>query len=203
MTRARRAVGRRFVGSRACWRSTIPCRPGRAGCWSRGSPGRAKRPSPGRSPRSIDEPHTEIDGLYHGPDWVPREAFLDDVRALVQTPAWVTEWQYRAARPTLTAHADLLVWLDLPFFTGDAPPRHPAHVRRRMRREELWNGNVEPPLRSIFTERDHIVRWAVRTRKKYDALPLRLADERPDLTIVRLRTPREVRAWVAGPLAQA
>ena len=39
--------------------------------------------------------------------------------------------------------------------------------------------------------------------KKYDALPLRLAEARPDLAIVRLRSPREVRAWVAGPLAQA
>ncbi|WP_236967640.1 AAA family ATPase [Microbacterium aurantiacum] len=150
----------------------------------------------------IDAPHTEIDGLYHGPNWVPRDAFLDDVRTLVQAPTWVTEWQYRAARPTLTAHADLLVWLDLPFFRVTLPRVVRRTVRRRMRREELWNGNVEPPLRSILTERDHIVRWAVRTRKKYDALPVRLADERPDLAIVRLRTPREVRAWVAGPLAR-
>jgi len=32
-------------------------------------------------------PHTEIDGLYHGPDWVPRAEFLDDVRALVAQDA--------------------------------------------------------------------------------------------------------------------
>lgn len=37
-------------------------------------------------------------------------------------------------------------------------------VVRRLRRVVLWNGNVEPPLRTIITEQDHIVRWAWRTR---------------------------------------
>ncbi|MEV8268693.1 hypothetical protein [Microbacterium sp. NPDC076911] len=74
-------------------------------------------------------------------------------------------------------------------------------MRRRLRREVLWNGNVEPPLRTFFTNREHIVRWAFSTRNKYGVLISQLQDERPDLLIVRLRTPREVQAWLSGPLA--
>lgn len=40
----------------------------------------------------------------------------------------------------------------------------------QLRREELWNGNVEAPLRTFFTDRGHIVRWAIRTRRKYTEL---------------------------------
>ena len=37
---------------------------------------------------------------------------------------------------------------------------------RRLRREVLWAGNVEPPLRTFFTDREHIVRWAWSTRHR-------------------------------------
>lgn len=145
-------------------------------------------------------PHTEIDALFHGPDWTPRPQFLDDVRALVSRDEWVTEWQYGDARPLLTARADLLVWLDLPFATVTLPRVVARTVRRRVRRERLWNGNVEPPFHTIFTDPEHIVRWSVSTRGKYRERVPRL---RPDLTVVRLRTPREVERWVSGPLMDA
>ncbi|WP_346276153.1 hypothetical protein [Pseudonocardia sp.] len=31
-------------------------------------------------------------------------------------------------------------------------------VRRRLHRVELWNGNIEPPLWTVFTDREHILR---------------------------------------------
>ena len=96
-------------------------------------------------------PCIEIDGLYHGPGWVPRASFMDDVRALVAQPCWVTEWQYSAARPLLLARADLMVWLDLPraLVMRQVIGRT---LRRRWAGVELWNGNVEPPLRAIITD---------------------------------------------------
>lgn len=148
----------------------------------------------------VSAPHIEIDALFHGPGWVPREEFLDDVRAFVATERWITEWQYKTARPILTEHADLVVWLDLPFATVTLPRVVRRTVRRRARREVLWNGNVEPPLRTIFTDREHIVRWAILTRNKYRAQVPELERMRPGLPIVRLRTQREVDAWLAGPL---
>lgn len=148
-------------------------------------------------------PHTEIDGLFHGPGWTRRPEFVEDVRALVAGPAWVTEWQYGAVRPLLAGRADLLVWLDLPFATVTLPRVVARTVRRRLTREVLWNGNVEGPLWTFFSDREHIVRWALATRGNYrDRVPP-LVDEHPGLTVVRLRSPRQVEHWLTGPLAAA
>lgn len=147
--------------------------------------------------------HTEIDALFHGPGWTPRATFLDDVRTLVEGEKWTTEWQYSAARPLLAERADLLVWLDFPFATVTLPRVTSRTLRRRVRREQLWNGNVEPPLRTFFTDREHIVRWAIRTRSKYREWIPQLDAESPHLAVVRLRTPREGERWLRGPLARA
>lgn len=148
-------------------------------------------------------PHTEIDALFHGPGWEPRADFLDDVRALVAREAWTTEWQYADARPLLAARADLLVWLDLPFATLVLPRLVRRTLRRRLRREVLWNGNVEPPLWTILTDREHVVRWAVHTRGKLRARVPLLEEQAPHLVVVRLRSAREVDQWVDGPLRAA
>jgi len=133
----------------------------------------------------------------------PRPEFLDDVRALVAADSWTTEWQYASARPILAERADLLVWLDLPFFRVTLPRVIGRTMRRRVRREELWNGNVEPSFLTIFTDREHIVRWAVSTRKQFrERVPL-LKSQHPHLVVVRLRSQHEVDAWIEGPLARA
>ncbi|BBG03417.1 MULTISPECIES: AAA family ATPase [Pseudonocardia] len=148
-------------------------------------------------------PHTDIDGLFHGPGWTPRESFLDDVRALVAADAWTTEWQYRTARPLIAQHADLLVWLDLPFWTTTFPRVLRRTLGRRRHHTVLWNGNVEPPLRTLFTDSEHILRWAVSTRRKYaDQVPA-IARELPSLTVVRLRSATQVEQWITGPLRNA
>lgn len=54
----------------------------------------------------LDVPHTEIDSLFHGPNWTPRQSFVADVEALTNAEAWVTEWQYGQARGMLAQRAD-------------------------------------------------------------------------------------------------
>ena len=141
--------------------------------------------------------HVEIDALYHGPGWVPRESFVADVEAFSAAPGWVTEWQYGAVRALLADRADLVVWLDPPV------PRVMRQVvvrtvQRRLRRRELWNGNIEGPLSAVLTDPDHIVRWAWRTRHKTAARIAELRARRPDLPVVRLRSRREIDRWLAG-----
>ncbi|WP_174777043.1 AAA family ATPase [Cryobacterium lactosi] len=147
--------------------------------------------------------HTEIDALFHGPNWVQRPDFLDDVRAFIAAESWTTEWQYSVARPLLAESADLLVWLDLPFLRVTLPRVIRRTIRRRVHREALWNGNVEPPLHTVFTDREHIVRWAVSTRRNYHQRVPQLALEHPHLVVVRLRSQREVERWLAGALRDA
>jgi adenylate kinase family enzyme len=147
--------------------------------------------------------HTELDSLFHGPDWTPREQFMADVEAFSAASSWTTEWLYRASRPLLGSRADLMVWLDLPFTTVVLPRVVRRTVRRWRRHEVLWNGNVEPPLRTIFTNRDHIIRWSIRTRRSTADNLAALVGTRPDLVVVHLRSQREADQWLVGPLRSA
>ena len=144
-------------------------------------------------------PHTEIDALFHGPGWMPRESFMGEVTALAAQPGWVTEWQYGVARPLLLQRADLLVWLDLPL-TVVMQRVVRRTVVRRLGRTVLWNDNQEPPLRTFFTDPDHIVRWAWRTRHATARRVAGAVTSRPDLTVVRLTSQPAVDGWLAGPL---
>ncbi|MFD6178698.1 MULTISPECIES: P-loop NTPase family protein [unclassified Isoptericola] len=162
-----------------------------------GTSGAGKTTLAGRLTAALDLPYTELDSLHHGPAWIPRPEFEDDVRAIVAQDAWVSEWQYAVAKPLLLERAELLVWLDRPVRVVMRQVVGRT-LRRRLRRVELWNGNLEPPLRTLFTDEDHILRWAWRTRHKLRGLDMRLAVEAPHVRVVRLRSRREVDAWSHG-----
>ena len=63
--------------------------------------------------------------------------------------------------------------------------------------------NTEAPLWTVLTDREHIVRWAFRSRRNYTAAVPRLIHEYPDLIVVRLRSQHEADGWLSGPLAVA
>jgi adenylate kinase family enzyme len=167
-----------------------------------GTSGSGKTTLAGTISRVLDVPRFELDALHHGPDWTPRPEFADDVAALARQPRWVTEWQYTAVRELLLDAADCLVWLDL-------PRRVAVHrvvrrtLRRRLHREVLWNGNVEPPLRTFLDDPDHIVRWAWRTHPLTAERVAAARQRRPELVVVRLTSGREVTTWAGGPLRAA
>lgn len=146
---------------------------------------------------ALGMPTVELDSLFHGPGWTRLPNFVPDVERFAAGPEWVVEWQYRAVKPMLARRADLLVWLDHGRWTVLWRVTRRTVVRR-LRRQELWNGNLEPPMLMIFTDRDHIVRWSWRTRHT-------ARDEVAALTglpVVRLRGQREVNAWLTGPVAE-
>jgi adenylate kinase family enzyme len=143
----------------------------------------------------LDVPYVELDSLYHGPDWTPREEFLDDVRRFVAGERWVIEWQYGVARPILTARATTLVWLDLPKWLVMWRVTKRS-LRRRVLREEIWNGNRELPLRTLFTDPEHIIRWSWNTHRQTGPRVTAAQLEHPQLEVVRLRSPREVEEWL-------
>ncbi|WP_457111165.1 AAA family ATPase [Marmoricola sp. URHA0025 HA25] len=144
----------------------------------------------------LELPYTELDSLFHGPGWTVRESFLEDVRAIAAGDQWVCEWQYDAARPVLLERCDLMVWLDVPRLrtTWRVVRRT---LRRRMRREELWNGNREGPLRRIFTDPEQIIRWAWSSHPRVAPRIEQVLRERPQLPVVRLRTATDADRWVS------
>lgn len=147
-------------------------------------------------------PHVELDALHHGPGWTKRPDFEDDVRRLVATSTWAVEWQYTAVRDLLCDRADCLIWLDLPRTVVMSRVVRRT-VNRRLRRTQLWNGNVEPPLGSFLTDPDHIVRWAWRTHPLTRERVHAALATRPELAVVRLRSGAEVSRWVAGRLRES
>lgn len=162
-----------------------------------GTSGSGKTTVAGRVAAALGVPHIEIDALFHGPDWTPRPSFEADVHRFAAGPEWVTEWQYGSVRDHLADRADLLVWLDLPRSLVMRQVLRRT-VLRRLRREVLWNGNVEPPFRTILTDREHIVRWAWTTHHVNAERVTELARRRPELPVVRLRSRAEVARWIAG-----
>jgi adenylate kinase family enzyme len=142
----------------------------------------------------------EMDSLYHGPEWTVRPTFEEDVDRFSSGPAWVVEWQYSTVRALLLSRSDVLVWLDHNRWTVT----HRVVRRttaRRIGRQQLWNGNYEPPLWTFFSDRDHIVRWAWRTHRRR-ADEAREVAARPDgPVVVRLCGQRQVDAWLTGPVA--
>jgi adenylate kinase family enzyme len=143
----------------------------------------------------LEMPVTEMDALHHGPAWTPRPEFMADVERFSSADVWVSEWQYPEARELLADRADTMVWLDVPTpVTMTRVVRRT--VRRRLRDEELWNGNKEAPLRTVFTDPEHIVRWAWRTRHQlHDRVPEAEATH-PRLVVVRLRHRSDVDRFV-------
>jgi hypothetical protein len=91
-----------------------------------------------------------------------------------------------------------VVWLDytfaLTFF---------RLLRRTISRvrsgEELWNGNRER-FAEQFLSRESLFLWAIQTYPRYRAtFPALLASEAyAHMQVVRLRAPRQARAWLAS-----
>ena len=107
-------------------------------------------------------------------------------------------------RPQLAARADVIVWLDLPTWRVMWQLTRRT-LRRRLRREPVCNGNYEPPLSTLFTDPDHIIRWGWRTRAKTGQLVRRATAANPGLSVVHVRSHRAAGAWldalaeVSGP----
>ncbi len=179
------------------FRDALPNRPHRV--LVAGTSGAGKTTLAAHVARILGVPHVEIDALFHGAGWTPRDTFEAEVDAFSALPGWVTEWQYGRVRALLADRADLLVWLDL---TRATVMRQVVRrtVWRRLRRQELWNGNVEPPLRTFLTDPEHIVRWAWNTHGTSAKRVRDLLRERADLPVVRIRSHQESRAWLSGPL---
>jgi adenylate kinase family enzyme len=167
-----------------------------------GTSGSGKTTLAGRVALLLRAPHVEIDSLFHGPSWTRRPSFEEDVDRFSLSPSWVTEWQYDSVRDQLADRADLLIWLDLPRFTVMRQVVRRTVVRR-LRRQQLWNGNVEPPMRTVFTDPEHIVRWAWNTHARSASRVRELSNRRSDLLIVRLRSRAEIDRWLQGPLHHA
>lgn len=129
-------------------------------------------------------------------------SFDADVTSLAAQQTWVTEYQYPTARARLLARCDLVVYLLLPRWLVMARVVRRT-LRRSLRREVLWNGNIEPRLRTVLTDGDHIVRWAWRSDGRNAERLAEIRATRPEVPVVVLRSARDITRWLDGPLSAA
>ncbi len=153
--------------------------------------------------RRLNVPHVELDALRHGPNWTETPDDVMRAQTLARLDAadashggWVTDGNYSHVRAVLWSRADTVVWLDysLPVILGRLFKRT---LRRTLTQEELWNGNRERFL-TAFASRDSLFLWVLQSykRRRRDYPRLFALPENAPLNVVRLRTPRETRAWL-------
>ena len=145
-------------------------------------------------------PHVELDALRWDPEWteVSDCIFRDRVADALAGDAWVSDGNYGLARDLIWPRATHAIWLDFRFQTvmGRLLWRT---IRRMFTREELWNENRERFL-AQFASRDSILLWALQTHwSRSNRLEALFASpEYSHLNVVRLRSPRAAKKWLAG-----
>lgn len=165
-----------------------------------GTTGSGKTTMAHRISERLGVPHVELDAIHWGPYWTAAspEEFLQHTGEALQGDEWVADGNYSKVRELIWSRADTIVWLDYPFplVFGRLANRT---LRRIARNEVLWNGNRESLRNSIFSM-DSIIVWQLRThwRRKRE-YPLLLArPENAHLNVIRLRSPAQAKAWLAG-----
>ena len=150
--------------------------------------------------RRLDLPYVDFDALFHGPGWTRRSTFETDVDAFLATDRWVTDSDGYQSFLGSRVHerADTLVWLDYPRWLVMWRVIRRT-IRRLLSRERLFNDNRERLLAAVL-DPEHPVRWAWTQHADRRRRNETIAADRAfaQLTVVRLRSPRETREWLTG-----
>ena len=146
----------------------------------------------------LGAPCIELDALHWEPNWTeaPTPVLRERVEAAIAGERWVVDGNYAQVRDLVWARVDTVVWLDYPLAT--ILGRYLRRTLRRLgRREQLWGGNRER-LAMHLLSRDSLLWWILTTyrRRRREYPPLLAA--RPEITVVRLRSPAEAGRWLSG-----
>lgn len=140
----------------------------------------------------IGAPHTELDALFHGPNWTPApdDVFRHRVKLVVEGDQWVIDGNYWSrTKDVILPRVDTIVWLDYPMRIT-WPRVVGRSVRRAIDRQELWNGNRERA--SFWIRPSHPIWWTLSHHRRVRRRYTESADDR----WVRLRHPRLATRWL-------
>jgi len=110
---------------------------------------------------------------------------------------WVIDGGYSPVRDLTWAEVEAVVWLDYPL--GTVLSRWVRRTARRIRSgEEFWPGTGNRESIRHALRRDGLLWWILRThRHRRRTMAAQLAD-RPDIRVVRLRSPGAAERWLAS-----
>jgi len=147
----------------------------------------------------LNIPSVECDALFWEPNWTQASwpVLHQRLATALSGDAWVVDGNYRTMHDLTWDRADSIVWLDYSLWVV---------MTRLLRRTfirvffgtELWNGNRERLSNAIFSK-DSILLWALQTHARNRVIYTELTSQPQyaHLTIVRLRSPRATRLWLA------
>jgi energy-coupling factor transporter ATP-binding protein EcfA2 len=150
---------------------------------------------------AIGVPHVELDALYFGPDFstAPLSVLRERTTAAIAGDRWVTDGNKSAVRDLVWPRADTVIWLDYPLVVS----------LRRLGKRAIWRTSVlkaqaadkggkaglPRQLRSAAKGVLTALRSHRGQRREYPRMFAR--QENQHLVVVRLRSPRATRRWLA------
>ena len=153
---------------------------------------------------AVGVPHVELDALYFGPQFstAPLPLLRERTAAAIAGDRWVTDGNKSAVRDLVWPRADTVIWLDYPVAVslwrlGKRALRRTSVIKKEVRAAES-DGKADLPRQLLSAARG--VLTALRShrgqRREY---PKMFAEPRNQhLAVVRLRSPRATRAWLAS-----
>ena len=162
-----------------------------------GTSGSGKTTLAARLAKAIGATHVELDALFWEEGWreADVETFRERAASALRSRRWVACGNYWSKLNDITwAQADTVVWLDLPFRTCYRRIVIRT-LQRSLMRVQLWSGNRET-IGGLW-QSDSLLR-EIRARKQQFATRYAEATDDPQfahVTVIRLRSPREVRRW--------
>jgi shikimate kinase len=149
---------------------------------------------------ALQVPHVELDSMYFAPDLstAPLPVLRERTSAAIACDRWVTDGNKRAVRDLVWPRADTVVWLDYPL--GVSVWRLGKRARRRtsMLRAQRAELGATARRRQLVAAANGVV-TALRSHAGQRREYLRLFAEPANrhLAVVRLRSPRATRRWLA------
>jgi adenylate kinase family enzyme len=140
----------------------------------------------------------ELDSLYWGPDWVPREQteFERSVVQAISSERWLVDGNYSRVREIVWPRATHIIWLNYSF------SRVMCQLTRRtlsrvFHAQELFSGNRETLSNTLFS-RESILLWAIRTfqKRRRDYGQLMRSGKYGYLEFIELRNPAETEEFL-------
>lgn len=144
--------------------------------------------------------YIEMDRIFWGPDWYwpSDEEFFQKLSEELSVDRWVLDGNYSRTVPIKWDRVQLVVWVDMSFWTTMMQAVCRA-TKRSWTKEEIWpgTGNRET-FRKSFLSKDSMILWTFKTYKRVRGHYLEcIADERySHIKFIRLSSRKEIRQFV-------
>jgi energy-coupling factor transporter ATP-binding protein EcfA2 len=150
---------------------------------------------------AVGVPHVELDSLYFGPNFstVPLPVLRERTRAAIAGDRWVTDGNKSAVRDLVWPRADTVIWLDYPLAVSVWRLGKRALWRTSVLKAQAAGTDGNPGLPRQMLSAAKGVLTALRSHKgqRREYPKMFAAQENQHLAVVRLRSPRATRRWLA------